>query len=487
MNTEAGGLVPPVYMEQDPPQKQVGDNSITVDNINNTTEQSNNELPSSNSSQQNDNFNSKANIDLNNRYKATDQGPFYVYVEHKTKNIGRLFPIRVGSYLYVNDTYKKAIVDVKTVGRNRVKVVLNSRKAANDLVSHELLIKQDLISYIPKFYTERKGVVRMVDTYFSEEYLLNSIECDREVLGVKRMTRKVTDKNTGDLKTIDRQIIVVSFQGTMLPQSIRINGVNFPVEVYRYPVVMCTLCLRYGHTATLCKSTKIRCKKCGESHETTDCESELQFCVYCKNNEHSSISKNCPYFLKQKRIKQIMAEQNLSFKEAESIENNPSYAKVVTNNRFNILRNLSNFPELPPISNARNNRPAKAHQASGTQTRPSTSHYTRTTQSQQKDKTQQLKRKANTSPPEYLPKRAPNVRQQTAPIIPNPYRDDFIDYKSKLEEQLIFFVTRLISQIPTITELPINLEQLNIKQQVSALVSNLSLDKNEDTDDDDTY
>lgn len=478
-----GGLVPPVNMSQDPPQKQVGDNNITYTKVDNGNNQHNNNEVVLNSSQQNNNINNNSNIDLNNRYRATDQGPFYVYVEHKTKNIGRLFPIRVGSYLYVNKVYKNAIMDVNTIGRNRVKVILNSRKAANDLVGHELLIKQDLISYIPKFYTERKGVVRMVDTFFSEEYLVNAIECDREVSSVKRMTRKVKDKNTGELITVDRQMIVVSFQGTTLPQNIRINGVNFPVEVYRYPVVMCTLCLRYGHSATLCKSTKVRCKKCGDNHQTTDCESELQFCVYCKNNDHSSIAKTCPYFLKQKRIKQIMADKNLSFKEAESIENNPSYAKVVTNNRFNLLQTQNNFPELPPTTNFRNSKPVKKH----SQAEPSTSHPSLTPHSTQVDKTQQVKRKARTNPPDYTSKRPPNLRQQTSPVIPNPHRDDFLNYKSRLEEQLTFFITQLLtSQIPKTTELPINLEHLNIKQQISALLSSFPLDRDDDTDDD-TY
>lgn len=85
-----------------------------------------------------------------------------------------------------------------------------------------------------------------------------------------------------------------------------------------------------------------------------------------------------------------------------------------------------------------------------------------------------------------MPKRSPNIRRKTSPIIPNPHRDELVNYKNRLEEQLTILVTRLISQIPSVTELPINLEQLNIKQQVSMLVTNLSLDNNDDTDDE-TY
>ncbi|CAH2011885.1 unnamed protein product [Acanthoscelides obtectus] len=40
-----------------------------------------------------------ARFDFKNTYTTTDTGPFFVCIEHKTKNIGRLFPIRVGHYL----------------------------------------------------------------------------------------------------------------------------------------------------------------------------------------------------------------------------------------------------------------------------------------------------------------------------------------------------------------------------------------------------
>lgn len=467
MGDQSGGLEPPVNIQLTQETVSDSDNRQDSVNVNNSVSDSLN-----------------PNIDFTNRYRIGDQGPYYVYVEHKTKNIGKLFPIRVGSYLYINDAYKKTITDIKTVGRNRVKVILNSRKAANELVNHELLLKNNLISYIPKFYTQRKGIVRMVDTYFSEDYLLNSIECDRAVLSVKRMTKKVTDKNTGEAKTVDRQIIIVSFLGTTLPPFLRINGVNFPVEAYRYPVILCTACLRYGHTATLCKSTSRKCRRCGESHETTDCDSDLQFCIYCKTNEHSSVSKLCPHFLKQKRIKAIMAEQNLSFKEAESIEKNPSYAKVVTNNRFNLLQNLSNFPQLPlpqnynhVVNNLTNSQPV-IHP-------PKNRYQQKQIQTQPRERPVANKRK---TPPSLIDKSAKKtpISQSSPAITSNPYRTDFTDYKNKLTEQLTFFVSNLISQIHSADrELTIDLEQLNIKQQIVTLLSDISIDKNDDNDDSD--
>lgn len=33
-----------------------------------------------------------------------------------------------------------------------------------------MTLVKDLIASIPKFFTRKKGIVKMVDTYFSEEY-----------------------------------------------------------------------------------------------------------------------------------------------------------------------------------------------------------------------------------------------------------------------------------------------------------------------------
>lgn len=493
MNSDSGGPGPPIEKEQQ--QKTLAD---TDDNTISNGESRNVSVEDTNSAE-------KQHIDFNNKYSTHDQGPYFVYVEHKEKSIGRLFPIRVGHYLYVNETYKKAIADIKTIGRNRVKVVLNSRRAANELVNHELLIKNDLISYIPKFYTERKGVVRMVDTFFSEEYLLQAIDCDRQVLSVKRMYRRKPGEN-GEIEKIARQMVIVSFLGTTLPQCLKINGVNFPIEPYRYPVVVCGICLRYGHTSTQCKSTKKRCKNCGGGdHVASDCESEGSFCIYCQNNEHPSISKRCPYFLKQKRIKQIMADQNLSFKEAETIEKNPSYAKVVTNNRFQVLNNLENFPELKhkPSNTSSVNRSTavKQRQFNNLPQKRETTSYSRGSSfsqsvttpntinnqrsySQPIDESYPRKRKASINTSLSVSKRPPRPQSSSQPVIPNPYRNEYIEFNNLFADQLTQFISNLIiqSNVNNGTS-SVSLGEINIRELVSDFVANYQINNNADSDD----
>lgn len=282
-----------------------------------------------------------------NKYRITDPGPYFVYVEHSEKKVGRLFPIRVGHYLYQNEDLRNNVRDINSVGINRVKVVVNTYSVANKLVDHPTLLKYGLRSYIPTYFTQKKGVVKLVDTTFDVDYLRNNIHCEQEIVDIKRLQRKVVNKETGKEETVDRQMIQITFLGSTIPSKIRINFCIFPVEPWIHPVVKCFSCLRFGHVASQCKG-KSRCSRCGaEGHNFENCLAESFYCIHCKSDSHHANSRKCPAFVRQQNIKKIMAVENVSFKEAEYIADNPSYAKIATYNRFSILNNEENFPSLP--------------------------------------------------------------------------------------------------------------------------------------------
>nr|CAH7737746.1 unnamed protein product [Callosobruchus chinensis] len=60
------------------------------------------------------------NYDLNNKYLSTDKGPYFVYMEHKSKNLGRLFPIKVGHFLQQNREFKNDILDIQSIVLNTI-------------------------------------------------------------------------------------------------------------------------------------------------------------------------------------------------------------------------------------------------------------------------------------------------------------------------------------------------------------------------------
>lgn len=467
MNDPPGGRRPP-----DTAIEETQVRMETESTGNNLTQQENTQGKESNLGNESSQ-NSENSIDFENRYKSTDSGPFSVYVEHKNKNFGKLFPIRIGHYLKINNQFKNSILDIKSVGINRVKVIMNSYRAANSLVNNEILISEGFQSYIPKFYTQRKGVIRMVDTYFTAEYLKTEIECEKEVKEVKRMKKWIVDRDTGDKKLVDRQIVIVSFAGSNLPLSVRINGVNFPVEPYIYPVVQCLRCLRYGHTAKQCKSTRPLCKKCAEEHnDDTECLSDSFYCKFCKSKEHSSIAKTCPTYQKQKRIKQLMSVNNISFKEAEAIDNNPSYAKVSTNNRFNLLTNLNNFPPLPTHSVQIERQQSPLIQ------KPRTHNQTTHRQTLHRPHTEinnRNKRRNISRSPSPEAKKAPS--QSSTSILPNPHRSEFFKHTEKLTTQITVFIDNLIRQvIPKEHNVDFLVEQLKIKDTIQQYLSSIVAD-----------
>lgn len=158
-----------------------------------------------------------------------------------------------------------------------------------------------------------------------------------------------------------------------------------------------------------------------------------------------------------------MATRDISFKEAEKIVENPSYSKVVTNNRFSILSNLSNFPELPQTFS-----PSKfiSNQSTRRQSIPQ----------------QVTKRKRRASQEGIIPQTSslpvPETQKtqnpQSHPIIPNPYRDDFMNYKDRLVDQIINFIDKLLSTTFAAQSNINNLDTVKIKESLTSLITNVT-------------
>lgn len=414
-------------------------------------------------------------FDFTNNYKITDKGPYFVYVEHINKNFGRLFPVKVGYFLLENNEFKHDIIDITSVGVSRVKVVFKNYSTANSLIQHEIITKNKLIAYIPSFFNHRKGVIRMVDTFFSEEFLFKNIECSNsKVTNVQRMKRRVVDKE-GNSSLIDRQMIIVTFTGNSLPEKVRINLTYFAVDPYIQPVVQCLRCLKYGHIAKLCKSKTQLCHICGNEHDDKivakkTCSVSDSHCIYCKTNDHSSVSKKCPVYSHQSKIKKEMAYRNIAFKDAEKLVNNPSYAKIVTHNQFSILNNETNFPSLPNPTNSQS--PPKLFIRKPKQTVPD-------------------RKRKQMSPPSSPPsssKKIP-IDKETKTVLPNPYREEYMAYKEKLISGILQYIENNL-----VNKNIGNLNKYDIQNNIRETVNNImevDIDQQSDaisiSDNDSTY
>lgn len=284
------------------------------------------------------------------------------------------------------------------------------------------------------------------------------------VLEVKRLTRVATDRDTGKVimdrdgkaKRVPRQLILVTFQGLTLPDYVYIDRVRCEVEKYVPPVIQCYRCFRYGHTKGQCKGSKV-CKKCGQAHEEDLCQETSQFCIYCKNSDHSSTSKLCPQHEKQKKIKVTMSDFNLTFKEAEKVINFPSFSNVVRKNRYSVLQNLdSHFPPLAPQQSTRPNIKPPSSQPRATQLPPSRAPPAK-------------RRKPLTPEPGFSLTAPSSFRFCGPPIKNNPFSGGNPDLTSKLTDTLTNFIHKLFNDLSGNNE---QVDKKNIESQITEIVRN---------------
>ncbi|XP_026479134.1 uncharacterized protein LOC113385492 [Ctenocephalides felis] len=248
---------------------------------------------------------------------------------------------------YYQDTDEcgnKEIEDISSIGKNRIKIIFNNYKSANKVIRDEMLDVFNINAYIPRHKLVRLGIIFDIDPSLDEEEILSSIRSESEIISI----RCLKSKNNESTKT-NSQRVKILFKGNMLPERVFIHSVSCRVSPFIQRLIQCHNCWRFGHIKSQCKS-KERCKKCTEEHKIEACKSDIELCSLCHDN-HRADDKNCEVYLKNKRIKEIMALQNTSYIETKKIIQYNRYAKAAST--FSHYKSYqSHFPEI--LSNIRN-------------------------------------------------------------------------------------------------------------------------------------
>lgn len=298
---------------------------------------------SSNLSNSENSTKSPYEFNKNNRYTASDKGPFVLILESCNKNIGKLHKMTIGKLIFTNFNNKKDDIDnIYTAGRNKIKIIISNYKTANYILDDVNFLNTNSVrAYIPESLVYRKGVIKNVDSGLSVEEITDVMKTSINVVNVKRIIRKVINNNEESF--INTETLILTFRGQNLPEYVSIYGARCSVLPYIYRVVQCKKCCRFGHHEKQCRSS-LRCPNCGEQHFLSDCKN-TPICLSCKG-EHITTYVKCPEFQKQREIKKFMAYNNISFKEARSKYRN--YSSVVKDNfpplqlsnSFNVLENI---------------------------------------------------------------------------------------------------------------------------------------------------
>lgn len=154
------------------------------------------------------------------------------------------------------------------------------------------------------------GVIKDIDLDINEEEIIKEFKCDVEIIAVRRLKR--LNENSDWVPSLT---IRVAFKCSTLPPYIFGYGCRFKVDPYTFPVSQCSGCWKFGHLNRACPTKKIVCPKCGQNHQ--NCDSVQFICVNCKG-PHMALDKTCPFFIKEKEIRSIMCQNNLTYKSALS-------------------------------------------------------------------------------------------------------------------------------------------------------------------------
>lgn len=153
------------------------------------------------------------------------------------------------------------------------------------------------------------GVIKNIETDLEEKDMMEVIKSESELMAVKRLKRRTQDSSGWEAS----ESVRLAFRGPTLPDAVYIYDMKINVKPYVFPVTQCSRCWRYGHLLRMCPTKKITCPKCGKGH--ANCETTIHKCINCAGS-HTALDRSCPVFQKEKYLRNLMAENNYSYRKA---------------------------------------------------------------------------------------------------------------------------------------------------------------------------
>lgn len=198
---------------------------------------------------------------------------------------------------------------VKYINPYKIIIEMKGEENAENLLKCDHLINLGWRFQRPLEVGLSYGVIKNIELELAEKDLIESITSTCEIANVKRLKRRA-DVEVG---WVDSESVRVGFRGPLLPAYIYIYDMQVRVEPYLFPVTQCSRCWRFGHTIRMCPSKRVYCPKCGGKHE--NCDTTTYKCLNCTKN-HMTLNRKCPEYIKEKKMREIMAEFNVSYRKA---------------------------------------------------------------------------------------------------------------------------------------------------------------------------
>ncbi|GFT72295.1 nucleic-acid-binding protein from transposon X-element [Trichonephila clavipes] len=191
-----------------------------------------------------------------------------------------------------------------------------------------------------------KGLPRDTDT---KDIHSDLIDAGFTVLKVTQLIGKITkEKIPVFLVSLPRNI-----PNAKIFDLKKLSYLSVNVEGYENNgVTQCYSCNKFNHTADNCRLTP-RCLKCGENHQTRDCQIqriEHAFCINCQKFGHMANYAKCPLYPKQKKVTPSNTKNNYTSIVNSLVRPNISYAQATNNNTSNPQQQMAPPVKAPPAT-----------------------------------------------------------------------------------------------------------------------------------------
>lgn len=226
-------------------------------------------------------------------------------------------PKQFGLAKMLRDENIKNVIKVKYINAFKALIHFSDEESAETILQSKKFTENGYKCQKTLEINQSYGVIRDVDLHLSEEEILQGLHSSTTILSVKRLKRKNTNDGHWELS----ESVRICFKGSSLPSHVFIYDTRTHVTPYIYPVTQCSRCWRFGHSIRLCPSLKMICPKCTKSH--ANCETTQFKCNNC-TGKHMAMAKICPTYMKEKRLRELMAEFNCSYKKAITLYVPPS-------------------------------------------------------------------------------------------------------------------------------------------------------------------
>ena len=144
----------------------------------------------------------------------------------------------------------------------------------------------------------------------------NHMETDT-IVKISPLRRRMKNRNSETVQLHHSIIVYMNdkhFANKCISNGFYVDYLHYAAKKFvpQYQLMQCFNCCDYGHRATSCKRQS-RCGKCGEKHNTRECQSTTVQCFQCKGS-HEAWHPKCPVRIAEKdRLEELMGNTSCLF------------------------------------------------------------------------------------------------------------------------------------------------------------------------------